>query len=797
MMNRRSFVKSLAGGAATLALVPKPLFARGTGRLEPYFGVNPFIESHPSAVFIMRTSVDVKTNSTAVREAGLAFGSSVFVPMSTSGVPLTHRVVIKANVAKIPSAEVCYMGVVTDAHFVEGMIESIKGLGMPGSQISMREAGFSNQFVDSGYTDMALRTGIDLREQGYTVGEVPEEDIVWVDVPNGKWFRRIPYVWPLNAPDTWLLNIAKFKTHSMGMTLCAKNLQGTNAKPYIRHCTEFADEMTIPSEDVQPDAKLTIQADYNRHVQAGIPRWDRPGQNGGIWQEIWAARCLDNNSVLRAGLNVIEGVYGREGAYRDGPGADGLGIDHMTNLVIFGKNPFHVDIIGNWLGGHEPGNFGLFHVALERGLATILNPKDIPVYEWTPDGIAAGTAVETTLEDFPRYQLRTQYLRRDYSGQTEDDWHLVAEPYAYPQTVSRDVATEDGWNIVSLPVAVVNPSLTTLFPTASSDAFEYQNGYVSTDHLVPGKGYWVKFPQPATVTLVGAPIGALDVPVQEGWNLLGPLAAEVPSGAIATTPSDIVESSYFSFDHGYAVADVLTPGRGYWVKASQEGVLHMASGASKAIARDGDLEASSIRLEIKDVRGHCGVLLLAQEEPMSGRSELPPLPPVGIFDVRFASDRWIEQRGQQHVVRLTCVAYPITIEASNLRGVELRVRDAVGAGLVDGRLRDGSLLSLPVESGNLIIEDVGGIAAEFKLDQNYPNPFNPTTVIKFSVPTDSHVRVSVFNTAGQRVTVLVNEELKAGAHAVTFDGTGMASGPYFCQMEAVGRSIVKRMLLLK
>ena len=58
----------------------------------------------------------------------------------------------------------------------------------------------------------------------------------------------------------------------------------------------------------------------------------------------------------------------------------------MTNVLIFGKDAFRVDIIGHWLGGHEPGNFGLFHIGKERGVSTALNPHNIPIYRWEDAG---------------------------------------------------------------------------------------------------------------------------------------------------------------------------------------------------------------------------------------------------------------------------------------------------------------------------------------------------------------------------------------------------------------------------
>ncbi len=427
MVDRRSFLKSLAAGGAVLALDPAELLASGRNLLSTYFGVHAFVESHPDAVFIMRTNVDAKTNSAAVLQAGLAFGSSVFVPMDTPGVPIAHRVAIKPNIVMMPAEEVQYMGIVTDPYFVEGVIQSLKLVGIQSNQFYIREVNNPDAFAKSGYSQMAARTGADLRDLDDPVGVISESDLQWVDVPNGKWFKRIPFLWPVNDPNTWLLNISKFKTHLMGMSLCAKNIQGAIAAPYQAHCTAYNSAWAIDPANVQPDAKAHIWDDYQRHVAAGIPRWDRPGEEGGVWQEIWAARCLDNNSITHPGLHVIEGVYGREGAFWYGPGPDGEGIDHLTNMIIFGKNPFHVDNIGIWLGGHEPGNFGFLHLAIERGQASILNPHDIQLYEWFPDG----TYLSTHLDNFTRASLRTNYLRRDYGGQVEDEWHLVNEPYTY------------------------------------------------------------------------------------------------------------------------------------------------------------------------------------------------------------------------------------------------------------------------------------------------------------------------------------------------------------------------------
>ena len=444
MINRRTFLKTTAAAGGALLLSPARSFS-SYFRGASFFGVHPFVEHNLDAVFIMRTNVDAKTNSAAKKQVGLDFGRSVIVPLGDGegGVPLTDKVVIKPNLTCRGKWDNRYtiegsMGVVTDADFVEGIIESMKALELSGSQFYLREVNCPEDLQEGGYWDMVHRTGADLQDLSAPVGTISEDDLRWVEVPNGVWFRKIPYLWPVNAADTFFINIAKFKTHAMGMTLCAKNLQGTIAHNYQAHCTAYGKNMDISADHMNPNAKAQLLDNYHRHTADGIPRWDKPGDSGGLWQETWATRCLDNNSVTHPHLHIVEGIYGRDGHFIPGPSPEGLASDYMTNIVIFGKNPFYVDIVGHWLGGHEPGNFGLFHMALERDFTTVLNPMSIPVYEWNADG----TATRTPLSDFPRIPLKTLYLQRNYGGQNEPEWHLVNESFDYPTSVTHNPPIE-------------------------------------------------------------------------------------------------------------------------------------------------------------------------------------------------------------------------------------------------------------------------------------------------------------------------------------------------------------------
>ena len=85
----------------------------------------------------------------------------------------------------------------------------------------------------------------------------------------------------------------------------------------------------------------------------------------------------------------------------------------------------------------------------------------------------------------------------------------------------------------------------------------------------------------------------------------------------------------------------------------------------------------------------------------------------------------------------------------------------------------------------------------FALNQNYPNPFNPSTEISFGLPVASHVDLTIYNVLGQKVETLVDREMEAGSHTVTWNADKVSSGVYFYRITAKDFTETKKMLMLK
>jgi len=92
------------------------------------------------------------------------------------------------------------------------------------------------------------------------------------------------------------------------------------------------------------------------------------------------------------------------------------------------------------------------------------------------------------------------------------------------------------------------------------------------------------------------------------------------------------------------------------------------------------------------------------------------------------------------------------------------------------------------------------VVNNYCLEQNFPNPFNPTTTINYQIPKDGNVSLKIYDVLGKEITILVNEEKRAGSYKVSFDTKrkeNLSSGIYFARLESGKFVKTIKLLLMK
>jgi hypothetical protein len=329
--------------------------------------------------------------------------------------------------------------------------------------------------------------------------------------------------------------------------------------------------------------------------------------------------------------------------------------------------------------------------------------------------------------------------------------------------------------------------MATIFPTASSQAYRYANGYTPAESLAMGRGYWLKFPGAASVPMSGTELRRDTIDLAAGWNIIGSISAHVDTAGLKTIPAGLLASPVYAYDAGYTLAGGIEPGRGYWVKSTATGKLVLNSFVNKtAVSAPGrSLTDGMSQFRFSDADGNSQTLYAGADvsPAVVAACELPPAPPVGAFDARFTSGTYAEHLGTEATVRIQSARYPVTLRWD--------LGNVAAALAIDGvvtPLSGSGSLVLAKAPGRieLLAGRSGEIPAAYALDQNFPNPFNPATEIRFDLPEAGTVSLVVYDLLGREVATLLREERGAGEQRVRWDASANPSGVYVARLSVTG-----------
>ena len=137
------------------------------------------------------------------------------------------------------------------------------------------------------------------------------------------------------------------------------------------------------------------------------------------------------------------------------------------------------------------------------------------------------------------------------------------------------VVHNSDWNMVGLPLTVEDPSQNSIFPESIENTlYIFDGGYVQTQELVNGNGYWLRFEDEGTTIVSGLPFDYLTINLDEGWNMISGIYIPVSIDYGINDPDNIiVEGTLYGFNNGYVSSTSLYPGMGYWVRTNSAGQI--------------------------------------------------------------------------------------------------------------------------------------------------------------------------------------------------------------------------------
>jgi hypothetical protein len=383
-----------------------------------------------------------------------------------------------------------------------------------------------------------------------------------------------------------------------------------------------------------------------------------------------------------------------------------------------------------------------------------------------------------------------------------------------------------GWNLLSLPVRPKNLEWNVVYPEALNEPYcFFGNGYLPQRDVKPGIGYFIKYSDSVDKKFKGVPMKRItkelgddgfadEIHIYPGWNTIGALSFAMNvkdvlfdrfSGSTPIDPHSVRSHGFWGYRNnvGYYEASILEPGLGYWIKTqqSEHGYLKLIHPEISRIDNDLDLSKqnvlnNSLKMTVRDNAQHEYNLYLTNDKNVDlSYYELPPLPPYGLFDVRFNSNRIIASENT-NIIKLQGVDYPVSI-AMNNADANYTFIDAYSGQLL-GSINKGESKNIEIKStisNSIKILKSENVAGGLSVT-NYPNPVVSTSTVKYSVPNDGQVNIKLYDAIGNSVT-LFDGWKSAGEYTETLDAVKLASGSYLCKITSGSNTATVMITIVK
>ncbi|HHP7237525.1 T9SS type A sorting domain-containing protein, partial [Longibacter sp.] len=295
------------------------------------------------------------------------------------------------------------------------------------------------------------------------------------------------------------------------------------------------------------------------------------------------------------------------------------------------------------------------------------------------------------------------------------------------------------------------------------------------------------------------------IPVEQGWNLVAfwPSSSMSAEEAFASLGNDLMivkdaagnayipDESINTLDNG---SGQVHPGQGYQVYVSSDAELVYPTSAQTALqTTSGGAQTS------ENTRGVATSASIVVETP--GLDDGTTMIAETSGGVRVGTGT---VRNEKALVRVWGDDPQTTTVDGATQGQQLSLRipsradqSSISVSNTRNALKGGTTTDLAYTPDAFLTTraDVGELT--LTLRDNYPNPVRSATTIEYVLPEQQRVQIEVYDLLGRRVSTLVDQTMPAGSHKVSFDASRLSSGPYFYRMHAGGKTINKKMVVVR
>ena len=382
-------------------------------------------------------------------------------------------------------------------------------------------------------------------------------------------------------------------------------------------------------------------------------------------------------------------------------------------------------------------------------------------------------------------------------------------------SIAYDIPLEKEWNLISVPFTGLKTHPKQIFRTlirkglleyisSPKGYFKPGDPYSTLKEISSKEGYYLKLNEPLNkIFFRGRALTDKTISLSAGWNMI----AYYPDYELAVDKAfeSLIASNTLQYVTGFAqgalvydpdasqsnTLNTLKPTKGYWVKV-KEAITNFTFPAQAQGAAVGKIAATH-SVQHPEVKPNPSFMFIK-----------------GRIKGRYNIGDWVKVLSEDNLV----VGAAEIIEGGYLRNSAVYGDDVTTAdidGLKSGEkisfVYDSDTLASHVQFNPMSFHDVSldydtFLPTTFALYQNHPNPFNPITTIRYDLPEEAHVSITIYDITGREVKRLINQSAPAGRYSVNWNGTNLwgkqiASGMYFYRMETPGFQSVKKLIFLK